>query len=236
MTALLIAAHGDGSDSESNQWAQDISRQAAQLGGFAESGVGFQKGEPGFDEALDWLSESEVVVVPLMASAGYYASVVLPRELARNATYGEKRLRITEPIGILPEFRRLAESRTRDVLRERDWDVAKTTIVVVGHGTRRHKQSRLSTIALQDFLAARLRRAQVLAAFLDEDPGPEEALNQALNPQILVLPFLMGAGTHATKDLPRRFGARPVHIDQPLGTLPGIEHLILQSAFPGVAL
>lgn len=166
-----------------------------------------------------------------MAAAGYYANTILPRELQKNPNYSSLRVELAEPIGTLPEFHKLAERRVRELLSELDWREELTSVVVVGHGTRRHQLSRRSTELLSASLSNSLRLHRVLPSFLDEDPGPEEAVKNCGGVFVLVVPFLMGAGTHATLDLPRRVGTesalRPIHIDQPLGTLPGIEDLIL---------
>ncbi len=231
MRTLLIAAHGDGDESESNRWAREVADRAARLGGFTRAVVGFQKGIPAFSEALEEIPEGEVVVVPLMAAAGYYAGTILPRELEKNSNYRDLTIDLREPIGTLPEFHSLAERRVKKILSELDWREELTSVVVIGHGTRRHQHSRRSTELLSAALAGALKLHRVVPAFLDEDPGPEQAVRECGGVYVLVLPFLMGSGTHATQDLPRRVKhkseIRPIHIDQPLGTLPGIEDLIL---------
>ena len=231
MRTLLLAAHGDGDGSESNLWALELAARTARLGGFSKAVVGFQKGTPAFSEVLEEVSDGEVVVVPLMAAAGYYAGTILPRELEKNANFSALKVDLREPIGTLPEFHALAEQRVRRLLSELDWREELTSVVVVGHGTRRHQQSRRSTELLSASLAEKLNLHRVTPAFLDEDPGPEKAVEECGGVYVLVLPFLMGSGTHATQDLPRRVKrrseSRPIHIDQPLGTLPGMEDLIL---------
>lgn len=227
----MLAAHGDGDGSESNRWALELAARAGALGGFSRAVVGFQKGSPAFSEALGSIPTGHVVVVPLMAAAGYYANTILPRELQKNPNYSSLKVELAEPIGTLQEFHHLAERRVRGLLTKLDWREELTSVVVVGHGTRRHQQSRRSTELLSASLSNSLKLHRVLPSFLDEDPGPEEAVKKCGGVFVLVLPFLMGAGTHATLDLPRRVGAesalRPIHIDKPLGTLPGIEDLIL---------
>lgn len=39
----MLAAHGDGDESESNHWALELAARAGALGGFSRAVVGFQK-------------------------------------------------------------------------------------------------------------------------------------------------------------------------------------------------
>lgn len=227
MRGLLLAAHGDGEESKSNRWARAMARRLGRSGGFDEALATFQKGTPGFAESLDAMRSTDITVVPLMASAGYYAHTVLPRELARNRRYSEVRLKVLEPLGTWPQIGELAAERVPGLLASAGWALATTSLVVVGHGTARHPQSRASTDALRDRLSRGLGLREVKAAFLDESPGPEQVLSELDAERIVVLPFLMGEGTHATADIPRRFaGPRPLLIDRPLGTWSEIDQLI----------
>ncbi len=299
----MLAAHGDGDDSASNELARDLGRKAAALGGFDEVVVTFQKGSPPFYKALEHLNPLDarenlvsrphhppsvgtrrllrrdhpsgaqidptiirssgrsllalgppentilrpphassglkgpkVTVVPLMASAGYYCDVVLPRELQKNARWGDFEVEITEPVGTHPQIYRLAQKHLQDHLKRLGLQPTEASLMVVGHGTRRHAQSRRSTESLATELGERLPLAQVVHAFLDEDPGPEEALTSLRKLPVLVLPFLMGAGTHATRDLPRRLLRDDVHILSPLGSLPGMDEIVLLRAGAQIAL
>lgn len=236
MRGLLLAAHGDGDDSESNKLALELGRKAASLGGFEEVAVAFQKGDPSFSQALDKLQGPHLTVVPLMASAGYYCEVVFPRELEKNARFRDFDLTITEPVGTHPKIVDLAQKHIEDILQQNNLAASEASLMVVGHGTKRHSKSRRSTEELTAELGRRLGLARLAHAFLDEDPGPEDALASLPQGPCLVLPFLMGAGTHATRDLPRRLARENVHILSPLGALPGIVEIILLRAQAQIAI
>ena len=231
-----MAAHGDGEGSDSTQLALDLGLEAARLGGFEEVVVAFQKGEPSFSQALDRLQGPHLTVVPLMASAGYYCEIVLPRELEKNPRFGDFEVTITEPVGTHSKIVDLAQKHLEESLKARALNPNQASLMVVGHGTRRHGKSRRSTEELTQELATRLSLAEVVHAFLDEDPGPEEALAGLPQVPCLVLPFLMGAGTHATRDLPRRLQRENVHILSPLGSLPGIAEIIVLRARAQIAI
>jgi uroporphyrin-III C-methyltransferase len=201
---------------------------------FDEVAVAFHQGEPGFDAVLDELQSEEVAVVPVMTSAGHYGDVVLPAALARNRRYAEVRLRQTPPVGAHPGLPALVARRVSELLREHGLTRAATSLLLVGHGTRRHPASRGTTLALADTLRRRRVAGEVLAGFLDDDPPLGDALRGATLESVLVLPFLIGGGAHALEDIPAALGSgvagRPVVLDDAVGSLPGIADLIVDLA------
>ena len=92
-----------------------------------------------------------------------------------------------------------------DAMREHALERSSVSLVLVGHGTRRHPESRDSTLHLADALRRRRVAGEVLAAFIDDDPPLERLLAIATLPYLLVVPFLIG-GVHAAEDIPRVLG------------------------------
>jgi len=84
--------------------------------------------------------------------------------------------------------------------------------------------------------------SEVISVFLDDVPPVEKTLALAMQPNIMVLPFLIAPGPHATIDIPKRIGidvgairppplaasigSRRVVIDIPFGSYPGMIDLI----------
>lgn len=250
-TALVIAAHGSRHEPAVNAGIRALADAVAARGLFDEVAVAFHQGRPLFSTVLDDLRAEQVTVVPLMSSDGYYSDVVLPRELARNQSLsaaGRMVLRQTEPVGTHPQMAALIAERVGRIMAAHGLSPQETTVAVVGHGTPRHARSCNSTIALAD----RLRRLgvaeHVLAAFLDEEPFVESIVPQAREPAIIVVPFLIAAGAHATGDVPRRVGlalakgqalpasgfvdGRFIVCDAPFGDDPAIIEIILDLARP----
>jgi sirohydrochlorin cobaltochelatase len=200
----------------------------------------YHDGDPPFEAALDLLAATRVVVVPLFTSGGHYVEHVLPAALARNRRFREIALRVTLPVGGHPGVAPLLARRAAELCDRFGLDRRLTTLVVVGHGTRRVPESGATTRALVSALTRRQLTRETRPAFLDEDPPVEEILSGPRNP-LLVLPFLVGHGIHAGDDLPRRLGfpagpaalpareeigGRVVVLDSPFGTLPEITDLI----------
>ncbi len=208
-TALILAAHGAGEESEANALVRDLAEALRARGRFAEVAAAFNLGSPKFAEALDHVRAERVVVVPIMTSEGYFSETVLPRELARSAGYIERHVRITQPIGTHPRIADILAELAMRTIRWFGLDAGETTLIVVGHGTERHRWSREATERLCETLRAKGLCAAVHPAFLDESPRVEDAPKRTATKHMIVVPFLIGGGYHATHDIPQRLGLTP---------------------------
>ena len=235
MKALLVAAHGDGDSSLANLEIRSLTERAAKLLGVQEWIAAFHRGEPGYTTALDSLRAEEVVVVPLMAAAGYYCQTVLPREIAKARSFSTKSTLIAGPVGTSRSFRKLALKRVSDLLITSGYNPHDSGLMVVGHGTRRHPESRVSTEEMTRELRAQFQFKRVSAAFLDEEPGPAEALEQWRRADInqgIILPFLIASGTHSLVDIPKSVEKFPgtLLVDQALGSADAVAQIIAERA------
>jgi uroporphyrin-III C-methyltransferase len=239
--ALVLAAHGSRRDPAANALVRRLAEGLRGRRLFDEVAVAFHQGEPGFDGVLDELLAEEVTVVPLLTSAGHYSEVVLPQALARNRRFGAVRLRQTPAVGTHSGVAPLVARRVTELLRDRHLDREVVALVLVGHGTRLHPQSRAATEQLAETLRRRRVAAEVAVAFLDDDPPLDQVAASLRRPIVLVVPFLIGGGAHALEDLPRlmglaggelegRVGGRRVLIDGAVGGYPGLEEIILDLA------
>ncbi|MDQ3426902.1 MAG: uroporphyrinogen-III C-methyltransferase [Gemmatimonadota bacterium] len=241
--ALVLAAHGSQSDPAANALVRRLAQTIRGRRLFDEVAVAFHQGEPGFNTVLDELAADEVTVVPFMTSAGYYSNVVLPEALARNRRYPEVRLRQAPPVGTHPGMASLFARRVSELLRSHELTREATSLVLVGHGTPRHPESRGSTLALVETLQQRRLAAQVIAGFIDDTPSLSLVLDQVTGEAVVIVPFLIGGGTHALSDLPRlsglpagelpvaaRVGGRFVLLDHAIGSQPGIAELVVDLA------
>jgi uroporphyrin-III C-methyltransferase len=240
--ALVLAAHGSRRDPAANALVRRLAEALRGRRAFDEVAVAFHQGEPGFDAVLDELVAEEVTVVPLLTSAGHYSEIVLPEALARNRRFGAVRLRQTPPVGTHPGVAPLVARRVTELLRDRHLAREDVALVLVGHGTHRHPQSRAATEQLADVLRRRRVAGDVAAAFLDDDPPLDQVAAAVRRSTLLVVPFLIGGGTHAVEDLPRlvglpaggslegRVNGRRVLIDGAIGGYPALDEIILDLA------
>ena len=207
--ALIMAAHGSRDDARVNEDVRRCALRVAGLTDFDEVVAAFHAGQPGFADALDRVKADRVTVVPLMTSAGYYGDVVLPRELARGRTYVAKSVHITRPVGDHPALPALVVSLVERRLRLDGLVPQETSVVLVGHGTRRHARSRQATFNLVAAVQRLTSYREVLPAFLDDSPGVDTILARAKGRNLLVFPFLISGGCHATRDIPAALGLSP---------------------------
>jgi uroporphyrin-III C-methyltransferase len=251
--ALVIAAHGSRRDPRANTLVRQLAEAVRARRLFDEVAVAFHQGEPRFDAVLDEISSEIVTVVPLLTSAGHYANVVLPEALARNRRFGDIRLRQTPPVGSHAGIAPLVARRVNELLREQGISRHNSTLALVGHGARRHKESRTTTLQLAETLRRRRVAGEVLAAFIDDDPPLETLADRAMLRHLVVVPFLIGGGAHVAEDIPLRLGESRVtshesknrnltpsatrdsrlatiSIDQAVGTYPGIADIIIDLA------
>ena len=241
--ALVLAAHGSRREPAANALVRRLAESLRGRRLFDEVAVAFHQGEPGFDAVLDELTAEEVTVVPFLTSAGHYSEVVLPEALGRNRRFADVRLRQTPPVGTHAGVAPLVARRVTELLREDGLERAAVALVLVGHGTARHPRSRAATEQLADTLRRRRVAGEVAVAFLDDDPPLEEALAGVRQRTVLLVPFLIGGGAHALDDIPRRIGlgesgasrrgrvdGRLVVIDDPVGSYPGLEDIVVDLA------
>jgi uroporphyrin-III C-methyltransferase len=239
--ALVLAAHGSRRDPAANALVRRLAEAVRARRLFDEVAVAFHQGEPGFESVLDEITADEVTVVPLLTSAGHYADVVLPEALARNRRFPELRLRQSPPVGTHSGIAPLVARRVTELLRHDQIPRHLTSLAIVGHGTPRHQESRTSAVQLANTLRRRRVAGEVLAAFLDDDPPLDALLQTAALPHLIVVPFLIGGGTHVSEDIPRLLRKKsPVAshqsrdpeliIDEPIGAYAGLVEIIIDLA------
>lgn len=247
-TGLILAAHGSYAEPTTNALIRAFADQVRRTGLFAEVVAAFHKGKPGFCAALDEMAAEDVTVVPVMTSAGYYCDAVLPTALKRSRQYASVRVRQTQPVGTHPGVAQIVERRIRRLLNGYAIHQDDATIAIIGHGTLRHTRSRQATIELVEMLRGVCNYGDILSAFLDEEPGVETIGDRAQQTNVVVLPFMIGAGAHAAQDVPRRLGmessiatfppvtqrinGRLFICDAPIGSDPAMLEIIVDLALP----
>lgn len=245
-SALILAAHGSRVDPAVNGLVDGYVDRLAVLNGFNKVLAAYHHGEPSFATVLDELEAESVTVVPLMTSRGYFSDVVLPRDLARNRRFRMIDVMQTEPVGTHPKIVPLVWRRVCDQMAKHGFEPAKTSVVLIGHGTARYSRSAEATFRLADELAIRHPRSEVVVGFLDEQPSVEAAMEQVGRNRVVVEPFLIADGPHASLDIPARLGLgvlnghrlpfvgrvgeRVVVCDSAVGTDPGIVEIIVDLA------
>ena len=209
-TALILGAHGSEAAPDSNQPLHDLAASIAIRDIFGTVTPAFLNGLPemaDFMRLLPPASEVEnVVIVPAMTSVGYYLQSVIPKRLAQNLQHDQYNLFISPVVGMHQKIASLIIQRAEKMLIQRQLDPCDTTIVLIGHGTRRNANSSKSTYALLQQLKDLRPELKYEIAFLDQDPEADAVAAAITTRHKLIVPFLISRGPHTTVDIPEAFG------------------------------
>ena len=208
--SLILAAHGSEASPRSNQPLHDLAAALTSTGLFDHVTPAFLMGQPLMTEVLESLPAGEAIVIPVMTSDGYYLKK-LPEKFAENANFDQFSLSIGPVVGLHPAIATTISARLTSHLQEHQLTAADTTVVVVGHGTRRNSTSGATTFALADSLRNDHPGLEIKAAFLDQDPEIGLVADSITTANIVVLPFLVSLGPHMTEDTPAAFGLPTGH-------------------------
>ena len=233
---VILAAHGAGEDSAANATVAALAQRLQRSLVGSRVTAAFRLGEPTHREALRRADGPKRLIVPLLTSDGYYANE-LRREAERSSRRGARAV-VLAPIGTHPALTQALSRNVAAVARERGFLPESTLVVVVGHGTKRHRRSRDATRSLASAIGARTGLTPS-AAFLDDEPSIETVVARLpAGSAILVVPFLLGGGSHAEVDIPSRVytaasaagqAVERVAVLGPLAELPALFAAIEQS-------
>ena len=207
--ALVLGAHGSLAAPNSNQPLYDLADSIAAKGIFAAVTPAFLNGDPlmvDFMGRLPAEDVSRVVIVPVMTSVGYYLQSVIPKQIAQNAQASDFEVYIAPVVGLHQKIAELVAARIDNAMAADDLEADDTTIVIVGHGTRRNANSCKSTYDLLNQLKTRRPSLKFDIAFLDQDPEAEAVAKSVSTKNTLIIPFLISRGPHTTVDIPEAFG------------------------------
>lgn len=203
---LLLAAHGAGDDSPANELIRELCQKVSNHLPTLPVSPAFNMGSPSFPEVLGTVPESNITLIPVMTGRGWFVDTKLPAEIAKHPRASTCALQFTSPVGCVREVVETAVTRAADAFRA----LASRThqqpqVIVVAHGSSRSPASVSAGRRLARLLRERLGVEQVHAAFLDDQPLLEDVAPNLPGP-LLVLPWLIGGGSHARNDIPERLG------------------------------
>jgi sirohydrochlorin cobaltochelatase len=228
---ILLVGHGSHLSPDSATPIHDLVRRLEEVGAerFGEVRAAFWKEEPELRYAIDLMERRDVFVIPVFTSAGYFTERVVPRELRLDGALtlrGGRRILYSPPVGLHPGIARIVLDRAREAAPLSPHEMSRTTLVILGHGTRLHPGSSGTTEALAEKLRGE-GYLDVLPAFLDQDPKLEEVLSGVGGPQIVV-PFFISEGWHAGTTIPRDLDGFDLVYARAIGTHPGMTEIVRQ--------
>jgi sirohydrochlorin cobaltochelatase len=205
--ALLLVGHGSSRLPTSRQATDRLAEAIRRRHLFAEVEACFWKEAPFL--SLDLVKAETVYVVPNFAGEGSFTRSLIPQKLGITDTLsssGGRRLIYTEPVGCHPHLPDLLSLRAESLCRQQGIAPADTGLLIVGHGSRQPG----GVSATPEAVAATLRRRKIFAcvatAYLEQSPLVAEWPRLIDSRYVIVAPWLVSEGMHASEDLPPHFG------------------------------
>ena len=210
-SALLIVGHGSTVNPDSSAptlaHAAEIRRRKI----FVDVGCAFWKEEPSLRDALflfDPEEIREVFVVPNFISEGYFTETVIPRELdlsGRTTRRANGQIwKYCEPVGNHPMMTELLLERAGEVAP--NVDLAKTSLLIVAHGTDLNENSAVAAKREADKIRALGKYASVFNVYMEEPPLVSDWRKLTSAPNVVVVPFFISDGLHSYEDIPVLLG------------------------------
>ena len=224
--ALLLAAHGERRDGAGNDGVAQLAADLLRRNIAGEIGIGFIKGIPAIDETLRALASPMVLVYPLFLSDGYFNRVRLPQLLAKAGV--ARTVRVLDPLGLDPALADLVARKAGMAAHEAAFAQARTTVVLLAHGSASDPASRQATELLARRLDQRAAFLAVRSAFLEEPPSLAEVVASVDGPAVAVGLFA-GEGLHGGVDVPQllgELGRDRIAFAGNIGTFEGVADLV----------
>ena len=199
-TALVLASHGSSANVSINQPMFDLANQISAEFASVFVTPAFLDGSPNVKTIVEEIQQDQIIAIPFMASNGYYTDVVFKKSLV----HPEKKVHVTPAIGTYPVLVDFVQNRIVNLVR--GLESANSTVVVVGHGTRKNQNSCRTTIELVKRLRTRLTGLTIEFSFIDQNPSVGHVVSRITTENVIVIPFMMGLGPHVTQDIPDAFG------------------------------
>lgn len=253
MRSLVLVGHGSHLNGDSASAVYQYAEMLRQRGLFSEVIEGYWKEEPSLRQVLRTTQSTDVTVIPMFISEGYFTETVLPRELGLGhqgpvppegiaRVIGGRTVRYTQPYGVHPAMQQVILARAREALP--DLSAQDTALIVLGHGTTRNVNSNRviyeNAAAIRDLSVF----AEVHALFLDEAPSASDWSELIRSPRVVLVPFFASEGWHTQETIPEDLrltgpqtvfagnphGPQTLYYAGPVGTHPAVAEVIVQLA------
>ena len=221
-TTLLLAAHGSTEDDRPRKAGEWLTHALREKALFGEVRCCFYKHDPPMHEALESCQSRQIVILPLLMSAGFFAEKVFPKALGLGEAplenlpasfhLEQREILYAQPLGLHAGMTQLVIQSARQCLEEypfpRRVDLKDACIALVGHGTTRHSKSRQSAEKVVEALLKQENACHdAKAFFIEEPPLVTEILEwKTTSDHLVVVPFMMADGPHAIEDIPLALG------------------------------
>lgn len=206
-SALIIVGHGSTVNPDSSAPTFDHAEELVRRGVFGEVHCAFWKEEPSLRQVLHMVDRDDIYVVPNFISEGYFTNTVIPRELeieGRLSDRGGRTIKYCEPVGSHPRMTELLLHRAAQIAP--GVPPAEISLFIVGHGTGLNENSAVAAKREVERIAELGIYAEVLNAYMEEEPLISKWDEYAKCRNVVVVPFFISDGLHSYEDIPVLLG------------------------------
>jgi sirohydrochlorin cobaltochelatase len=230
---LLLVGHGSSRRTGAGDATRRLAESLCARHLFADVKACFWREEP--TASLDLLAQRRIYVIPNFSGHGSHTDHLIPALLGLSGPRTEIGGRVVyygKPVGSHPSVPALISRRAADWCARQGLAPAATTLLLVAHGSRNPMASHTP-----EAIAAAVRResvfAEVLTAYLEQEPSVRRWPDLVATDRIIALPLLLSEGMHVNIDLPPLFddpalvGERQVWLINGIGRDSDVESMIL---------
>lgn len=206
-TTLIIVGHGSTENPDSSEPTHQHADILRKRGLFEEVRSAFWKEEPSLREVLYGITSKNIIIVPNFISEGYFTQKVIPRELELTGRITERAgqtIYYSDPVGSHPSMTSALLQRAQKIAPH--IPPHQTTLFIVGHGTGLNENSAKAAKHQVAVIRAQHQYAEVLAAYMEEDPLISSWDTLASQQHVIVVPFFISDGLHSYQDIPVLLG------------------------------
>jgi sirohydrochlorin cobaltochelatase len=230
--AILLVGHGSHINANSSAPVHQHAETLRQRGDF-EVRTAFWKEEPSLARALDGVDATDVTVVPVFISTGYFTEQVIPREMritSRLSQIDGKVVRYTLPVGSHPALAQVVIQRATEAGAMRQ-----DALAVLGHGTPRNPNSAANIYRQAEHVRAAGLFDEVVTVFMDQEPAMDRVFALATAERVVMVPLFIADGWHVDETIPAalsldgaeaRQGGRRLRYAAAVGTHPSVADVI----------
>jgi len=202
---LLLAAHGSSQHDDNNpilRLAETLHKQNI----FNEVLCGFLRQQPFLRNVLSQIQTKELSVIPMFTGFGYITDTLIPQAL--DQVSDEIRVRLYDPIGVHAAIPFIMAKRALSIIDDHALDIAQVSVLVVAHGHTKNTKNADQTNALAADIKRQMNDISTSVAFIEETPLVSDWPKFTTTEHLIVLPYLIGGGSHTQEDIPNMLGLK----------------------------
>ena len=147
----------------------------------------------------------------MFSGFGYITDTLIPHALGQVSS--KIRVRLYDPIGVHAEIPVIMAKRAFSIIDQHALDLAQVSVLLVAHGHTKNTQNADQANALATNLKRQMNGITTSVAFIEETPLVSDWPKFTTTEHLIVLPYLIGGGSHTQEDIPIMLGLKSGNYD-----------------------